>query len=250
MSFLKKLFALWRSHELTSVLALALSLPSAGQAACADLALVLAIDGSGSINYDDYSLQQRGYAAALQSRNVQDALASAGRVDIAVVLWGDSEIAPQVTGWHRIEGAADADALSQKLLAMPRVVSGNTGIGNGLAAALDLFAFGHSCAARKVVNVSGDGRESRAPQARHFIPLTSARARATEMGVTINALAITVEDPGLANWYASRLVTGPSAFAMHVTGFDDFGGAILAKLDREIRLPQVADLSPETRKDP
>jgi Protein of unknown function (DUF1194) len=250
MSLLNRLSALGRPRDLACVLTLALSLPSSGRADCADLALVLAIDGSGSISYDDFSLQRQGYAHALQSREVQQALASVGRVDIAVVLWGDSEIAPQVMGWHRVARPADAEALSRQILAMPRVVSGNTGIGNGLTAALDLIASGENCAARRIVNVSGDGRESLTPQARRFIPLTLARARAVDMGVTINALAITVNEPDLADWYAGQLVTGPGAFVMQVAGFDAFADAILAKLDREIRLPQVAGLSPSTRKDP
>jgi Protein of unknown function (DUF1194) len=253
MSLLNRLSALGRPRELACVLTLTLSLPSTGRADCADcadLALVLAIDGSGSISYDDFSLQQQGYAHALQSHTVQEALASVGRVDMAVVLWGDSETAPQVMDWHRIARPADAEVLSRQILAMPRVVSGNTGIGNGLAAALDLIASGETCAARRIVNVSGDGRESLPPQSRRFIPLTLARARAVDMGVTINALAITVNEPDLADWYAGQLVTGPGAFVMQVAGFDAFADAILAKLDREIRLPQVAGLSPTTRKEP
>jgi hypothetical protein len=250
MLFLNYFLALGRCRQSSLVLALALSLPPAGHAACADLALVLAIDGSGSINYDDYSLQRQGYAKALQSGEVQEALASAGRVDIAVVLWGDSEMTPQVIGWHRIADAADAEVLALKIFAMPRDVTGNTGIGNGLAAALDLIASGESCAARRIVNVSGDGTESLAPQARRFIPLAAARARAANMGVTINALAITVEDPDLAEWYARHVITGPGAFVMHVARFDDFGEAILTKLAREVRLPQIAALTTNTLEAP
>jgi Protein of unknown function (DUF1194) len=222
--------------------------PFSGAAfSCPDLALVLAIDGSGSIDDRDFDLQQTGYAAAFADPKVQGALASAGVVDVAVVLWGDEEIAPQVLPWRRVAGPGDALALAADIDGMPRRVTGDTGIGAGLWAALDLLEDGEGCAARRIINVSGDGRESFSPRPRQHVPLALARERAGAMDVTINGLAITVDDPGLEGWFRSQVITGPDAFVMSATSFETFGAAIIRKLSHEIALPVMAaaDISQE-----
>ena len=69
----------WR-HALSAVFAGAaalLTLAGTAQARCADLALVLAIDASGSIDAAEFALQQQGYAAAFRAPHVQSALAAA-----------------------------------------------------------------------------------------------------------------------------------------------------------------------------
>lgn len=215
--------------------------PSSGAAfSCPDLALVLAIDGSGSINDRDFALQQTGYAAAFTDRQVLDALAGAGVVDVAVVLWGDDEMAPQILPWRRVASEADAAGLAADIAGMPRRVTGDTGIGSGLWTALDLLEAGASCATRQIINVSGDGKESHGPRLRHHVPLGVARDRAEAMGVTINGLAITVEGTDLEGWYRDRVIAGPDAFVMTAQSFDAFGAAIIRKLAREIALPMVA----------
>jgi Protein of unknown function (DUF1194) len=215
--------------------------PSSGAAfSCADLALVLAIDSSGSINAQDFSTQQAGYATAFTDRRVQAALAAAGVVDVAVVFWGDEEMAPQVLPWRRIADPDDATGLAAAIMGTPRRVTGDTGIGRGLWTALDLLEESEACAARRIVNVSGDGKESHGPRPRHRLSLAVARERAAEMGVTVNALAITVEAGDLEGWYRSRLITGPDAFVVTATSFDAFGEAIIRKLAREIALPALA----------
>jgi hypothetical protein len=216
--------------------------PSSGAAfSCPDLALVLAVDGSGSINDRDYLLQQAGYAAAFRDPRVQAALASAGTVDVAVVLWGDEEMAAQVMDWQRLSVAGDADRLGAGIARMVRRVTGDTGIGRGLSVALDLLDRDQACAARRIINVSGDGPESYGPRPRHHVPLTIARARAEAMGVTVNALAVTAATPDLAGYYRDRVIAGPDAFVMSVARHEDFAEAIARKLAREIALPVVAD---------
>ena len=215
--------------------------PSSGAAfSCPDLALVLAIDSSGSINDQDFALQTAGYAAAFTDRQVLDALAGAGVVDVAVVFWGDEEIAPQILPWRRIEVPADATRLAADIAGLPRHVTGDTGIGTGIWTALDLLEAHQACAARRIINVSGDGKESFGPRPRQHIALASARQRAEAMGVTINGLAITVEGVGLAAWYHDRVITGADAFVMTANSFDAFGEAIIRKLAREIALPVLA----------
>jgi Protein of unknown function (DUF1194) len=222
---------------------LALTVIRPATAACPDLALVLAVDASGSIDAPEFSLQQQGYAAAFRSSAVQSALASAGRVDVALVLWGDDMMPIEVLPWHRIQSSADADNLANRVAGLPRRVTGNTGIGSGIAKALDVLATLNACQSRLMINVSGDGKESRGPRTRVGVSLASARARARDMGVTINALAITNEVADLSAWYRDQVISGPGSFVMEVSGFDTFAAAIERKLAREIAPAQVATMS-------
>lgn len=215
--------------------------PSSGASfSCPDLALVLAIDASGSINERDFALQKSGYAAAFIDPTVLDALAATGVVDVAVVFWGDEQIAAQILPWRRIAAPEDAHRIAEEIARMPRLVTGDTGIGAGLWTALDLVETGAACAARRVINVSGDGKESFGPRSRQHIALSVARDRADAMGVTINGLAITVEAADLPDWYRARVITGPGAFVMTANSFEAFGAAIIRKLAREIALPVLA----------
>jgi hypothetical protein len=214
-------------------------------AECADLALVLAVDSSGSISLEDFYLQKAGYAAAFRHPGVHRALETAGTVDVAVLFWGDSDFPSQVMPWQRITGPEDAEQFGLRILSMPREVSGNTGLSRALTVALDLLEASEACALRKVVNVSGDGQETLAFRPRWSIPLQNVRERAEAMGVTVNALAIETEVADLGQWYEARLITGPGAFVMKVAGYETFADAIARKLMREIPPIAMTSLLPE-----
>jgi hypothetical protein len=207
---------------------------------CADVDLVLAIDGSGSIDAPEFALQQHGYAAAFRRRDVQQALLAAGTVDVAVVLWGDTEMPVQVMPWVRLDGVASAEELAVNLELMTRNVHGNTGLGRALWHALDLLALPGQCGRRKIINVSGDGMETLSPFPRGHIPLQRARERAGVAGVVVNALAIENEAAALADYYENRLIVGAGAFVLKVDGFDGFAEAIARKLIREVLPLDVA----------
>lgn len=211
---------------------------------CPDLALMLAIDASSSVNRREYALQIQGYAAALASPEVQRALRAAGRVTIGVVLWGDGSMPVQIlpprpagTGW-------EAAALGEAMLSVPREISGNTGLGRGLAEAVQILEARAPCALRRVIDVSGDGKESFSPRARDRIPVRDVRERAAALGITINGLAITNEAADIADYYRREVITGPGAFVEEVGGYEDFATAILRKLVREIAPPELAVLTP------
>lgn len=232
------------SRQIFPIVIVAGGLQASGAfAGCADVALVLAIDSSGSIDTQDFAVQQQGYAAAFRDPRVQHAMAAAGVVDVAVIMWGDTEMAPQVIPWQRIASARDADAMARHIAGVPRKVSGDTGIGRGLWLALDLLDAAEGCAQRRIVNVSGDGPELISSRARNHVPLRHARDRAAAMGVTVNGLAITHEVADLDLWYQERVIVGPGSFVMAVADFDSFAEAIARKLDREIGPPDLAALA-------
>jgi hypothetical protein len=209
--------------------------PGAAVALCPDLSLVLAIDASGSVDDNEFVLQTRGYAAAFRSSEVLRALGDAGTVDIAAVVWGDADMLPQSLDWHRIVNAGDAETFAQQIGAIRRYVTGDTGLGAGVAAAIDLFQDRSRCNGRKIINVSGDGRESsQARPRRTSPPLAYVRQRARDLDITINGLAIIDVEPDLVEYYRNRLITGSGSFVMQIDSYSDFAAAIMQKLVREV----------------
>lgn len=219
------------------VWALAFSLfwcPVSATASCADLALVLAVDSSGSIRNDEFAMQQFGYGAAFQSQGVKRALAAAGVVDVAVIYWADSGYSLQVIPWHRLISAHDADVFGAIIMATPRDVTGDTDIGKGVNAAINMIADPNNCSNRAIINVSGDGIQSISAQRRLEITLADARKRAANLGIVINGLAIEDEVPKLAQYYHDNVISGPGSFVMNIQDFTTFATAIEEKLKKEI----------------
>ena len=201
-------------------------------AECADVALVLALDGSSSIDHSEFELQTSGYYRALTSPDVLAAFSNAGVVEIAAVFWADSSNRPKVIPWNRVATPADILIFAQELVQMERQVAGNTSIGLGIATAVSLFEDNKLCSERLVIDISGDGRS-----AVEFGPtdsLSDSRKKAEERSVTINALAIASEDADLAEYYRARVFTGTDSFVREVDGFETFHPAIVEKLIREL----------------
>lgn len=207
---------------------------------CVDVALVLAIDGSGSISDEDYAFQTQAFATALLEPDVIAALDSAGRVAVAALVWGDAEFPFSRTGWHVIEQGRGVVDLARDLMSHQRDTAGNTDIGAGLWTALDMLQ--EVCAGNRIVNVSGDGKATVSPRRRPLPTLTMARNRAVGMGVSVNGLAITDEVPDLQDYYARNVIAGPQSFVIAVEKPEDFSDAIRRKLKREIERPAVTML--------
>ena len=75
-----------------------------------DLALVLAVDSSSSVNFDEFRLQMRGLADAFRSRAVINAIKAAAPNGIAVTLvqWSSSDRQALAFGWADVRDAATA----------------------------------------------------------------------------------------------------------------------------------------------
>lgn len=214
--------------------------------ACIDVALVMAVDSSASVSAGEYLLQRNGIARAFRDPEVLDAIAAAGRVAVSVLFWGsDTQPKPQ-SEWVMLDGVTGAEAFARMVENMPRQVSGDTGLGAGLMAALGKFEALDGCALRRIVNVSGDGEETRAlrGQRRSSAP-GEARDLAEALNVEINALAVLNEENGLTRYFAANVITEPSGFVMEAHSYRDFAVALRRKLVREIGPQVVSELDPE-----
>jgi Ca-activated chloride channel homolog len=215
--------------------------PATAQApACADIALVLAVDASGSIDDAEHRLQVEGLAAAFRDPEVLAALDAAGTVLVAAIFWGEKDKPRDILGWHPIRDRFDAARFAALLEGRPRVAGGMTHLGAALDAALDLLAAPGVCAGRAVINVSGDGRETGNTPWYRGDPVAMPRARAAQTGVTVNGLAILSDEPDLRDYYQRHVITGPGAFVMEIRGLPDFAEAIRRKIIREIGRPLLA----------
>jgi hypothetical protein len=199
-----------------------------------DLALVLAVDVSASVDYAEFELMIGGLSAAFLDAGVI-AAATGGRrgaVAVAALFW--SEAQEPALPWTRLASAADGAMIAAALLDAPRLPrAGATALGEGLVAALALLARCPAPATRLVVDVSGDGAGNRG---RASGPV---RDVAVAAGVVINGLAVVNEEADLLAHYASEVIGGPGSFVMDCADYSDFAQAIGRKLVREMRGPAL-----------
>lgn len=195
-----------------------------------DLALVLAVDVSASVDYDEFSLMMKGLAAAFRQPEIQAAaLAGPHRaVAVAVLFW--SEAQELAVDWQRIADVGAAGAFADTLDAAPRLPrAGATALGEGLVAALALLARCPAPASRSVVDVSGDGASNRG---RAPGPIRDIGVAA---GVTLNGLAVLNEEPDLLANYEMEVIGGEGSFVLACADYADFAEAIRRKLLHEMR---------------
>lgn len=195
----------------------------------AALALVLAVDVSASVTADSYLLQHDGIARAFENPRLVDAIsAAAGGIEVLVLEWSDPDKIVVTVDWTRVADAESARTFAAAVRATRRSSNGITAIGPALLAAASEFDRLPQPAARRVIDISGDG------MANFGVPPAVARDRAVAAGIAINGLAILTEEPWLEGYYRSNVVGGPSAFVIAVRTFDSFADAMLRKLVQEI----------------
>ncbi|MBS7809996.1 DUF1194 domain-containing protein [Roseococcus pinisoli] len=195
-----------------------------------DLALVLAIDVSASVDFDEFALMVNGLGRAFLDPDVIAAATGGprGAVAVAALFWSDGQ--EVALPWQRIATAAEGAVVAEALEAAPRLPRpGATALGEGLVAALRLLAQCPADATRLIVDVSGDGASNRGR------PPGPIRDVAVAGGATINGLAVLNEEPDLLEHYRTEVMGGPGAFVMDCADYADFAEAIGRKLVREMR---------------
>jgi hypothetical protein len=209
--------------------------PHAGFAQ-ADLALVMAVDVSASVNDERFKLQRDGIADGLTSRAVLDAVTAGphATIELAIVEWSEEQSV--LLDWTIIHDRADLDAVAEIVRHKERPQVGwRTNVGGGIAKAAALFDTAPLAADRKVIDVSGDGQHNSGK-----LTAEVARDVAIANDVTINGLPITSgEEPKVDQWYKDHVVGGAGAFMIVANGHGNFTDAMRMKLSLE-----VAGLSP------
>jgi hypothetical protein len=203
-----------------------------------DVELVLAADGSGSIDDDELRAQREGYAAAITSDRVLSVILGGfnGRIAIAYVEWGGASSQHTIVDWTLVDGPEAAGRFAEALVATPRAAFGWNSISNALDYSRRLVAANAYEGFRKVVDVSADSGQ------RGGRPLPEVRAELLADGFTINALSLDFRGRGLggpggvplAETFRRTLIGGPGAFVLPVTEESQLTEAIIEKLVLEI----------------
>lgn len=192
-----------------------------------EVALMLAVDVSGSVDSKEYRVQMDGLASALVDRSVMGALIE-GKVQLALMQWTGSGRNRVVINWKEMASEVDVVTFADQVVAEPRLWRNfSTAIGEAMALSLAYFAQVPDCK-RHVVDISGDGRsnEGRLPR--------DLWEELAEAEVTVNALAIEQSVPMLTEYFENEVIMGPGSFAVTANTFEDYPEQMVRKLYREL----------------
>lgn len=214
----------------------AVSLPAA--ALEVDLELVLAIDISRSVDDEEAQLQRQGYMQALTDQRIIDAIRSGalGRIAVTYIEWAGSNYQQTVIDWTVIDGPDAAKAFALKIGEAPRVAEMWTSISGALIYSAAKFDNNGYEGKRRVIDVSGDGRNNSGPE------ITGIRDAVVKRGITINGLPIMSERPNFGRpperdldiYYEQNVIGGAGSFMVPAHDFPDFARAVRTKLIKEI----------------
>lgn len=202
-----------------------------------DLELVLAVDISYSMDYDELALQRDGYVQAITSKDFVDALRGGahGKIAIIYIEWAGSHEQTIVVPWTLIDGQAAAETFAAKLAAAPVRRTYRTSISSGLIFSAAQFGAGFK-GVRRVIDVSGDGTNNQGPL------IEPTRDDIVAKGIVINGLPLQLKSPvgsmldipNLHEYYEDCVVGGPGSFVIPVRDKAQFVNAIRQKLVLEV----------------
>lgn len=199
-----------------------------------DVALVLAVDASTSVDADESEAQRAGYAAALRHPDFFRAVASGRRRRVAVTYfeWARGVLRLSVVPWRIVGSRRDAAALAAAIEALPALQAQGTSISTALDAGVAAFSGLDAVAARRVIDLSGDGPNNLGG------PVTAARDRAVRLGVTVSGLPVMIRPspaaPALDRYFADCVAGGEGSFVLPVRAPGELADAIRRKLILEV----------------
>lgn len=201
-----------------------------------DLALVLAVDVSFSMDTDEHELQRDGFAEAFRSPEVQDAIRSAmlGRIAVTYMVWGSIYDQQVLVPWTVLDGAETILHFANTLAELPLRRGMRTSISSALDAAARLFDESGLRPLRKVIDVSGDGANNEGR------PVLQAREEVLARGITINGLPLMLKKPGYMDvadldlYFRDCVIGGQGSFMVPVRDKGHLKEAIKTKIILEV----------------
>lgn len=202
-----------------------------------DVALVLAVDISSSMEAEEQSLQRVGFAEAFRSSLVHQAIQSgtAGRIAVTYIEWSGAKDQTVIVPWTIIDGPDKARSFADNLVSRPIRQAGMTSISGAIDFSRNLFRDVGRIAARRVIDISGDGPNNDGRK------VVLARDEAVAEGIAINGLPImfgrsqsSPEMEGLDVYYRECVIGGAGAFMIPLHDPEQFAMVIRTKIMREI----------------
>ena len=201
-----------------------------------DLALVLAVDISYSMDVEEQALQREGFAEAFRSPLVHDAIRRGmlGRIAVTYVEWAGASDQSVIVPWTVLDNPEGIMAFAHRIASTPLRRAQRTSIAGAIDFSVRHLEKSGVEAARRVIDVSGDG-----PNNQGRI-VTQSRDDAVAKGITINGLPLMLRRPGyldipeLDTYYRDCVIGGQGAFLVPVRGREQFPQAIKTKILLEI----------------
>lgn len=223
--------------------AFAQSAESAQKMQRVDLELVLAVDVSQSMDYDEHTLQRMGYVDAFRHKDVIDAILSGpeGKVAVTVMEWAGDFEPIDLVPWTILDSEKAVRAFAERLANEPINGEQRTSLSNALLSAAQRIEGNDIASHRQVIDISGDGANNAGP------PVEDARDYVLERKITINGLPIILNKPmeyfdidHLDRYYRQCVIGGPAAFMVPVYDLKHLASTIRKKLVLEIAGLEVA----------
>jgi hypothetical protein len=202
-----------------------------------DLALVLAVDISNSMDPEEQELQRSGFVEAFRSPAVHDAIrgGALGRIAVIYLEWAGTAYQSVVVPWTVIEDTESAGHFTDRLAEAPIRRGPRTSIAGAIEFAMRMLDASGVEPIRRVIDVSGDGPNNQGRV------VTEVRDEALAKGITINGLPIMLKRPtgywdmeNLDRYYRDCVIGGVGAFLVPVRERSQFAEAIRTKIIREI----------------
>lgn len=204
-----------------------------------DLALILAVDVSESVDKREAAAQRRGYVDAIKAPDVVETILSGrrGRIAMTYVEWAGPDHLFVILDWAIIDSLASANEFAARLDRQEITQGYTTSITSLLRQTPAIFSRLPFEADRRVIDISGDGPNNDGGYVLH------ARDRLIEAGVTINGLPILNDRPApsgyprledLSGYFEHCVVGGVGSFQISAETFQDFATAIRLKMVQEI----------------
>ncbi|MHB2166338.1 DUF1194 domain-containing protein [Alsobacter sp. R-9] len=218
------------------------ALPQARAAEEVDVALVIAVDISNSMDPEEQALQREGFVEAFRSPLVHEAIRNGmvGRIAVTYFEWAGTYVQHVVVRWTIIDGQASARAFADELARIPPRRGPRTSISGAIDTSVKLLEEGGFEALRRVIDISGDGANN---QGRSIV---EAREDALDKGIVINGLPIMLKRPtgsfdteNLDVYYRDCVIGGPGAFIVPVRERQQFAEAVRTKIVREVAAAAV-----------
>lgn len=246
-----------RSLGLLAALMAGWAAAQAGPGRAYDVALILAVDVSGSVDEARYRVQMEGIARALEDEDVVKSILGGenGAILVSLLAWSDTS--KEALPWQEIASKSDALLVARAIRELPHTSGEFTCMARMMRDAREgLFRSIPGTPAKQVLDVSGDGPDNCSGAAR----TEEERDKLAAAGVTINGLPIRngndfigtgayrapgfgweelkrephMEGVTIEDWYRLHVIGGPAAFLVTGDGYDDFGNAFRRKFVTEI----------------
>lgn len=229
--------------------------PDTSRPSRVDIALVLAVDVSSSIEMNERLFQRQAYAEALKDPRVASIAlgGEAGSVAIAYMEWSGTRFQRVHLPIRVMTTAADLAAFGDDILAIRDIAHDPmylqaTAVGDALLAAEVAISALDIPARDYVIDISGDGVLN------DGLGLQPARDHVLSRGVTVNGLPIELVDTPagyggetadtVSRYYADCVIGGPGAFHLVARGFEDIRETLIMKL-----MLEMAQMQPEEKRE-